>query len=85
MMLSQNSSQQPWSFSEDCHLRSMKEAGEIWAFISGSLCKTKDNILAYWKIPQSQLYAKDTGINTDNTTKEGSIDNVTEFKVRSHR
>ncbi|KAM5380747.1 hypothetical protein ACJA88_005076 [Fusarium oxysporum] len=32
-----------WSLSEDCRLRSMKEAGETWTFISDSLCKTKDD------------------------------------------
>ncbi|WKT43408.1 hypothetical protein QSH57_008244 [Fusarium oxysporum f. sp. vasinfectum] len=41
-----------WSLSEDCRLRSMKEAGETWTFISDSLCKTKDDVRARWKILQ---------------------------------
>ncbi|EWG47776.1 hypothetical protein FVEG_07808 [Fusarium verticillioides 7600] len=69
-----------WSLSEDCRLRSMKEAGETWAFISGSLCKTKDDVRARWKILQSQLLAKDTikGTDTDNAAEEVSVDDTTD-------
>ncbi|KAF5693884.1 hypothetical protein FDENT_1576 [Fusarium denticulatum] len=67
-----------WSLSEDCRLRSMKEAGETWDFISGSLCKTKDDVRARWKILQSQLLAKDTTKDTDNAAEEGSVDDTTD-------
>ncbi|WZH45120.1 hypothetical protein QYS62_006162 [Fusarium acuminatum] len=43
-----------WSVSEDCRLRSMKEAGETWKFITTSLCKTKTDVRARWKVLQSQ-------------------------------
>ncbi|KAG5772100.1 hypothetical protein H9Q72_001596 [Fusarium xylarioides] len=73
-----------WSLSEDCRLRSMKEAGETWAFISGSLCKTKDDVRARWKILRSQLLAKDaikdtyTDTDTDNAAEEVSVDDTTD-------
>ncbi|KAF4433485.1 hypothetical protein FACUT_8126 [Fusarium acutatum] len=71
-----------WSLSEDCRLRSMKEAGETWAFISSSLYKTKDDVRARWKILQSQLRAKDTindtDTDTDNAVEEGSVDDTTD-------
>jgi hypothetical protein len=69
-----------WSLSEDCRLRGMKEAGETWAFISGSLCKTKDDVRARWKILQSQLLVKDTikGTNTNNAAEEVSVDDTTD-------
>ncbi|KAF4959916.1 hypothetical protein FGADI_1419 [Fusarium gaditjirri] len=63
-----------WSVSEDCRLRSMKEAGETWAFISDSLRKTKEDVRARWKILQSQLRAK----NDTDTTEEGSVDDTTD-------
>ncbi|PCD37403.1 hypothetical protein AU210_005901 [Fusarium oxysporum f. sp. radicis-cucumerinum] len=47
-----------WSLSEDCRLRSMKEAGETWTFISDSLCKTKDDVRARWKILQNMSETK---------------------------
>ncbi|RKK21877.1 hypothetical protein BFJ66_g11998 [Fusarium oxysporum f. sp. cepae] len=67
-----------WSLSEDCRLRSMKEAGETWTFISDSLCKTKDDVRARWKILQSQLRATDTDTDTDTTAEEGSVDDTTD-------
>ncbi|KAF5673205.1 hypothetical protein FCIRC_8084 [Fusarium circinatum] len=69
-----------WSLSEDCRLRSMKEAGETWAFISSSLCKTKDDVRARWKILQSQLRPKETvnDTDTDNAAEEESVDDSTD-------
>jgi hypothetical protein len=65
-----------WSLSEDCRLRSMKEAGETWAFISGYLCKTKDDVRARWKVLQSQLKSPGRAADAENgnTTEDDSID-----------
>ncbi|CEI39585.1 hypothetical protein FVEN_g1875 [Fusarium venenatum] len=46
-----------WSISEDYRLRAMKEAGESWKFITDSLCKSKNDVRARWKILQSQTIA----------------------------
>ncbi|KAF9775954.1 hypothetical protein IL306_005952 [Fusarium sp. DS 682] len=54
-----------WTLSEDCRLRSMKEAGESWDFIRQSLCKAKDDVRARWKVLQSQLRSSQHTTDTE--------------------
>ncbi|KAM0340025.1 hypothetical protein ACHAPQ_001299 [Fusarium lateritium] len=79
---SQASTKDPnWSVSEDCRLRSMKEAGETWAFITNALCKSKTDARARWKVLQSQSSASEPTTEAENnntTTEEETGDAVTE-------
>ncbi|GKU00323.1 hypothetical protein FLAG1_02372 [Fusarium langsethiae] len=74
-----------WSISEDYRLRGMKEAGETWKFITDSLCKSKSDVRARWKILQSQTIASEattkpetgeatTEPETGDATTEGESD-----------
>ncbi|KAJ4123295.1 hypothetical protein NW768_009829 [Fusarium equiseti] len=72
-----------WSISEDYRLRSMKEAGETWRFISTSLCKSRNDVRARWKILERQAIASDvtTEPETDGATTEGEsaeVDSIDE-------
>ncbi|RFN54616.1 hypothetical protein FIE12Z_1096 [Fusarium flagelliforme] len=62
-----------WSVSEDYRLRSMKEAGETWRFISTSLRKSQNDVRARWKVLERQAIASDatTEPETDGATTEG--------------
>jgi hypothetical protein len=76
-----------WSLSEDCRLRSMKEAGETWKFITTSLCKTKTDVRARWKVLQSQSSASEPTTETDSnnaTTEEETGDAVTEAETEEN-
>ncbi|KAM0558419.1 hypothetical protein ACHAPJ_004609 [Fusarium lateritium] len=68
-----------WSISEDCRLRSMKEAGETWNFIANSLCKSKNDVRARWKVLQSQTTTSEptTEAETGNTTTEAETEGET--------
>ncbi|KAF4989184.1 hypothetical protein FGRMN_9285 [Fusarium graminum] len=70
---SQASDRDPnWSISEDCRLRSMKEASETWDFIATSLCKTRSEVRTRWKVLRNQSTASEqtTETETDNVTTE---------------
>jgi hypothetical protein len=62
-----------WSISEDYRLRSMKEVGETWRFISTSLGKSQNDVRARWKILERQTIASEatTEPETDGATTEG--------------
>ncbi|KAF5671525.1 hypothetical protein FHETE_4095 [Fusarium heterosporum] len=62
-----------WSISEDCRLRSMKEASETWNFIATSLCKTRNEVRTRWKVLQNQSTASEqtTEAETDSAATEG--------------
>ncbi|KAF4968873.1 hypothetical protein FSARC_3808 [Fusarium sarcochroum] len=68
-----------WSISEDCRLRSMKEAGETWNFIASSLCKGKNDVRARWKVLQSQTTTSEptTEAETGNATTEAETEGET--------
>lgn len=68
-----------WSMSEDYRLRSMREAGETWRFISTSLCKTQNDVRARWKVLR-QAIASDatTEPETDGATTEGETSELVE-------
>ncbi|KAI6766230.1 hypothetical protein HG530_007300 [Fusarium avenaceum] len=73
-----------WSVSEDCRLQSMKEAGETWKFITTSLCKTKTDVRARWKVLQSQSSASEPTTEAENnnaTTEEETGDAVTDAEA----
>jgi hypothetical protein len=73
-----------WSVSEDCRLRSMKEAGETWKFITTSLCKTKTDVRARWKVLQSQSSASEPTTEAEKnnaTTEEETGDAVTDAEA----
>ncbi|KAM0345157.1 hypothetical protein ACHAPU_006792 [Fusarium lateritium] len=61
-----------WSISEDCRLRSMKEASETWNFIATSLRKTRTEVKKRWKVLQNQMIASEqtTEAETDNAATE---------------
>lgn len=67
-----------WSISEDYRLRSMKEAGETWRFISTSLGKSQNDVRARWKILERQTIALEatTEPETDGATTEGESGEV---------
>lgn len=63
-----------WSVSEDCRLRSMKEAGETWKFITTSLCKTKTDVRARWKVLRSQSSASEPTTEAEEDEAEDNYD-----------
>ncbi|SPJ75093.1 uncharacterized protein FTOL_04824 [Fusarium torulosum] len=85
---SQASTKDPnWSVSEDCRLRGMKEAGETWKFITTSLCKTKTDVRARWKVLQSQSSASGPTTEAEKnnaTTDEETGDDVTEAEAEEN-
>jgi hypothetical protein len=75
-----------WSISEDYRLRGMKEAGETWNFIAGSLCKSKNDVRARWEVLQSQTVASETSTEpeTGGATTEPETGDATGEEVSEH-
>ncbi|KAF5025142.1 hypothetical protein F66182_2782 [Fusarium sp. NRRL 66182] len=78
-----NTNDPTWSLSEDCLLRSMKEAGESWNFICSSLHKDRHDARARWKIlegtsnPEPSTEAE-TGDATTTEETEGETNGETD-------
>ncbi|QPC73488.1 hypothetical protein HYE68_004240 [Fusarium pseudograminearum] len=71
-----------WSISEDYRLRGLKENGESWKFITETLCKSKSDVRARWKILQNQTIiskpTKPEPVIVEVTTEPGSGETTTE-------